>query len=323
MKSMPNGISELDPNLLWVIGNYLNLIEEFACSPEAFGTGGPAGVEAMDRIRLAVVRRDEKAEERAILDGMRVEVREFWQEFPELHLLGENFRQAALRKDVRGSRGRTDPDSLKEGLRLARALLAHVPGRALLAHIPGAYRLSLEWESAAVSSALADQWLYPIEARTRRALQKYIKLSKSSRVYFDAVMRIWNELNSRGEAIPSSLSKWFQGVKNGRRRRPRGRPIPASRPVTLTKFLSDLNIQITVEILRRVEILPEGNIVSGCHIVSMVLAISEDQTLHLSAETVTGIWQERIWKRPFEPVMAKYSEALHERYGPFPTHTRS
>ena len=317
MKSMPTGVAELDPNLLWVIERYLELIEEFACDPKAFGTGVRVRGEVVERIRWAAVRRDEKAEEMAILDGMRAEVREFWQEFSELHLLGENFRRAALRKDVRGSRGRTDPDSLKEGLRLAMALLAHVPGRALLAHIPGAYRLSLEWESAAVSSALADQWLYPIEARTRRALQKYIKLSKSSRVYFDAVMRIWNELNSRGEAIPSSLSTWFQEVESGRRRRPRGKPIPAHAPVTLTKFLSDLNIQLTVEILRRVEILPEGNIVSGCHIVSMVLAISEDQTLHLSAETVTRIWQKRIWGKPFEPVMAKYSKALDKRYGPF------
>ena len=317
MKSMPTGVAELDPNLLWVIERYLDLIEEFACDPKAFGTGGRVRGEAVDRIRWAAVRRDEKAEERAILDGMRAEVREFWQEFSELHLLGENFRRAALRKDVRGSRGRTDPDSLKEGLRLAMALLAHVPGRALLAHIPGAYRLSLEWESAAVSSALADQWLYPIEARTRRALQKYIKLSKSSRVYFDAVMRILNELNSRGEAIPSSLSRWFQEVESGRRRRPRGKPIPAHPPVTLTKFLSDLNIQLTVEILRRVEILPEGNIVSGCQIVSMALAISKDQTLHLSEETVRRIWQERIWGKPFEPVMAKYSKALDERYGPF------
>ena len=133
MKSLPNGVSELDPNLVWVIGSYLNLIEEFARSPKAFGTGGLAGVEAVDSIRLAVVRRDEKAEERAILDGMRVEVREFWREFSELQLLGENFRLAPLRKEVGGSRGRTDPDSFEEGLRLARALLAHVPGRALLA----------------------------------------------------------------------------------------------------------------------------------------------------------------------------------------------
>ena len=323
MKSMPNGVAELDPNLLWVIESYLKLIEEFARSPKAFGTGGLTGVEAVDSIRLAVVRRDEKAEERAILDGMRAEVREFWQEFPELQLLGENFRRAALRKEVGGSRGRTDPDSFEEGLQLARALLAHVPGRALQPHIPGAYRLSLEWESAAVSSALADQWLYPIEARTRRALQKYIKLSKSSRVYFDAVMRIWEELNKRGEAIPSSLSKWFQEVESGRRRRPRGKPIPKHRLVTLTKFLSDLNIQLTVEILRRVEILPEGKIISGCHIVSVALAISKDPTLHLYAETVTGIWKKRIWRKPFVPVMAKYSKALDERYGPFPTHPRA
>ena len=137
MKSMPNGVAELDPNLVWVIERYLELIEEFARDPKAFGTGGLAGVEAVDSIRLAVVRRDEKAEERAILDGMRAEVREFWQEFSELQLLGENFRRAALRKDMRGSRGRTDPDSFEEGLQLARALLTHVPGQGTAAPHPG------------------------------------------------------------------------------------------------------------------------------------------------------------------------------------------
>ena len=314
MRSLPTNVTESGSNVRWTLESYLELIEEFACSPEAFGTGGPARGEAMERIRRAVGRKDGKAEERAILDRMMVEVREFWQEFSELQLLGENFRQAALRKEVRGSPDRTDPAAHEEGLRLARALLAHVPGRSLQARIPGTDRLYLEWESEAVATTLADQWL---RARSRPMLQEYIKLSQSNRVYFDALGRIWEELNSRGEAIPRRLTRWRQEVAGGRLERPIRKPIPAYPPVTLTKFLSDLNIQLTVEILRRVEILPEGNRVSGCHIVSDALAISEDPTLHLSAETVTGIWQKRIWRGPFEPVMVKYSEAIAKRHGPF------
>ena len=69
---------------------------------------------------------------------MRVETRELWQDFPELQLLGDLFRRAALRKEGRGSPGSTDPPSEEEGFRLAKTLLAHVPGRSLLAQIPGA-----------------------------------------------------------------------------------------------------------------------------------------------------------------------------------------
>ena len=139
MKSMPNGVAELDPNLLWVIENYLNLIEEFACSPKAFGTGGPSGVEAVDSIRLAVVRRDEKAEERAILDGMRAEVREFWQDFSGTSASWRALSdRTALRKEVkRLSRQHRASFPEEEGRRLARAMLAHVPGRSLQALVPG------------------------------------------------------------------------------------------------------------------------------------------------------------------------------------------
>ena len=135
-------------------------------------------------------------------------------------------------------------------------------------------------------------------------------------VHFDALKRIWEELNSKGEAIPSPLVKWFRGFDSGRRRRPRERPIPKHRPVTLAKFLSDFNIQLTIEILGRVGISPEGE-VSGCHIVSDALATSEDPALRLAPETVTGIWQERIWGSAIESVMGKYSKAIEERHGPF------
>ena len=125
-------------------------------------------------------------------------------------------------------------------------------------------------------------------------------------------------MNSQGEAIPSPLIKWFQEVDSERRQPPPGRPLPKHRPVTLAKLLSDLNIQLTIEILRRVGISPEGS-VSGCHIVSEALATSEDQALRLSPETVTGIWKKRIWGSSFEAVMGKYSKAIEERHGPFHT----
>ena len=105
MKSLPTNVTESGSSVRWTIETYLELIEEFARDPEAFGTGGPARGEAMERIRRAVGR---KAEERAIVDRMRVEVREYWQDFPELQLLGEHYRRAALRREGRGSPGSTE-----------------------------------------------------------------------------------------------------------------------------------------------------------------------------------------------------------------------
>ena len=324
MKSLPTNVTESGSSVRWAIETYLELIEEFVRSPEAFGTGGPAREEEVERIRRAVGRRNGRAEERAIVDRMRVEVREFWQEFPELKLIGEHYRRAALRREGRGSPGSTElpteTPSEEEGRRIARELLAHVPGRALWATIQGPDRFDVEWESEALATTLADEWL---RARSRPLLQDYIKLSKSSPVYFDALGLIWDELNRRGEAIPNRLTRWRQEVDGGRLERPLKKPIPAQRPVTLPKYLSDLNIQLTIEILLRIGILPEGGSVSGCQMVTDALATSEDEALRLSEETVRRIWQKRIWKKPFKPVVVKYSKAIAKRHGPFPTHPRA
>ena len=195
MRSSPTGVAESVSNIRWGFECYMEIIEEFVCGPKAFGSGGPGREETRERIRRAVKRMDGKAEDKAIWDGMRFPTRELWQDFTELQLLGDHFRRAALRKDGRGSPGITDPPSEEEALRLAVALLARVPGRALLAGIPGADWLTREWESAAVSSALAEQCL---SACSRRTFREYIKRSRSSRVYFDALALIWEELNSRG-----------------------------------------------------------------------------------------------------------------------------
>ena len=174
--------------------------------------------------------------------------------------------------------------------------------------------MNFEEETEALSTALADEWL---RAPTRQLLRDYFKLSRSNPVYFDALGLIWEELNSRGEAIPLRLIKWQGKVDSGDRLRPIKKPIPAYRPVHMNTFQRDLNIQLTIEILRRIGIPPEGSSGSGCEIVSDALATSEDEALHLSWDTVRRIWQGRTWKRPFVPVMAKYSGAMAKCHGPF------
>ena len=58
---MPKGVAELDSNNRWTIETYLQVIEEYACDPDAFGAGGPGREEAIKRIRRAAGRRDGKA----------------------------------------------------------------------------------------------------------------------------------------------------------------------------------------------------------------------------------------------------------------------
>ena len=315
MRSLPTGVAESLSNIRWGFECYMENIKEFACDRKAFGSGGPGREETAARIRRAVKQMDSKAEDKAIWDGMRVQTSELWWDFPELQLLGEHFRRAALREDGRDSPGSTDLPCEEEALRLAVALLASVPGRSLLAGIPGADWLNREWESVALSSALAYQYL---RAPSRDTLREYIRRSRRYRVHFDALEFIWEELNSPGKAT-SPLIKWRQQVDSGKRRRPRWRPMKAHRPLTLTKLLSDLNIQLAIEILRRVGIKPEEDGVSGCRIVSDALATSKDKALRLSYETVTGIWQARFWEKPFEAVVVKHCEAIAKRNGLFRT----
>ena len=318
MRSLPTNVAESVSNIRWGFECHMENIKEFACGPKAFESGGPGREETAQRIRLAVKRMDSEAEDKAIGDGMRVQTSELWWNFPELQLLGEHFRRDALRKEGRDSPGSTALPSEEEALRLAVALLASVPGRSLLAGIPGADWLTREWESAAVSSALAYQYL---RAPSRDRLREYIWRFRSSRVHFDALGLIWEELNSLGKAT-SPLKHWRQEVDSGRRLRPRWRPMPKHRPVTWAKLLSDLNIQLTIEILHRIGIKPEEDGASGCRIVSKALATSKDKALRLSYETVRGIWQARFWEKPFEAVVVKHCEAIAKRNGLFHTTKR-
>ena len=158
---------------------------------------------------------------------MRVEVREMWQDFPELPLLGSTFVGTALRDAGCGTPGSTDPPSCREALRLARALAADTPRRTVSAHAQSEDRFGLEWESAAVSRELADEWL---SQGSRKDLQKYVKLSKYNPNYFNALGIILVELPLRAEVIPKKLSRWKEDVDADKRRQPRRRPIPGHPP---------------------------------------------------------------------------------------------
>ena len=199
MRSWPTSVGELDDNVRWAIDSYLKTIEEFARDPSAFGTAGLSTEEVNGRIGLAVERMNKQAEEEAILDGMRVQTRELWQDFPELELLGNHFRRAALRNAARGFPGTTDPPTEEEGLRLARAVVARLPGRSLMARIPGADWFNLEWESEFISMHMAYHLLLNgfrrPAARVRQALRNKGLLRRPS-------------VPMRGDGAPWRVYSW-------------------------------------------------------------------------------------------------------------------
>ena len=315
MRSLPTTIKEYEDNVRWVFHNYLELIEEIVCDPSAFGTGGPDVEEVMERVQRAVEIGDGEAEDEAILEGMKVQTRELWGDFPERELLGEHFRRAALRRAGLGSSGATDLPSEEEALRLAGAMLAHLPGRSLGSQVPGAGWMNPEWESNTIARLLADQYL---REPSRDLLRAYIKHSRN-KVYFEALVLIRGELKRQGKDVPGSLEKWHQATQNGGRGRPRKRPIPNERPVAFPKLLSDFNIQLCLEILRRVGIKPVDGKVSGYEFVERALKDSEHKELKLKWDTLKRIWQERPWGKRFRPVVIKTTRAAARRHRPFHT----
>ena len=182
----------------------------------------------------------------------------------------------------------------------------------MLADIRHADRFDFEWESEAVPTFLAALLLPPIGVNSPSALREYIERSEASRTYFDALKRMCEELQIRGRVIPPPLFGWRQEVAGGHRRRPRRMRRQAHRPVKPAKLLRDIQIQFTIEVLRKVGVPANGNPVSGCRIVSEALKPSED-TVRLTEDTVAS-----IWKGPSEQ-MRKHWKATAERTGPFHT----
>ena len=190
--------------------------------------------------------------------------------------------------------------SYSEGLRVAQGLLVVIPETG---------QLDAERESAAASEFLADQWVSLNGKRRPTALREYIEQSVSNRSYFDALGRIGEKLDDRGEDIPRPLAGWLAKAAGGLRRRPAKNPVPSGHPVDPAYFVRDMHIQFAIEALRRVGVKPSGSFASGCLMVSEAVGLSED--------TVRRIWKECPWRTSLVPAMRKYSKAIAERTGPF------
>ena len=231
MRLWPECIHESVLNLRWGIELRLQLIEEVACAPQASGTGGgPSKEEAEKRLRRAVRRRDTEAEDAAFADWMRVEVREWWQAFPERRLLTDLYRRAARQRERPRSLD-SRPTYTVEGLPVARALLAHIAAAALF---------DFARESEAVSIVLADQWASR-DGKRRRG--RVARLHRLRWLQPSGLLRLLpahraGRLHDLGEPIPGALAKWRAEAAGGLRRPPARKPVashPPAKPAHLRR----------------------------------------------------------------------------------------
>ena len=168
---------------------------------------------------------DWKADAEAIVECHRAEVMEWWQDFPERQLLTDLYRRASRRRAGCGSPDSRRRPSHEEGLRVARALLADIADTG---------RLDSEWEFAAVSKMMAALLLPPPPPPgvcSRGGLRQYIQCSRSSRVHFDALERIWEEVDRPGRGhlppAPQVAAGGCQRVPAASRQE--AHPVPSAR----------------------------------------------------------------------------------------------
>ena len=297
MRSFPDRYTDLDANNRWVIDKLMVLTEEVVFESDDAWTDSPGTEKSIRKVQIAVEQGNWKAEEEAIVEGIRADLRNWLRKFPERELLTRLYLRAVRRRTKSGSPDSRRLPTYAEALPLAGALLADVPGRA---------RLDSAWEAAAISMVLAHQWFL---GHSRATLREYIRRSRKSRVYHTALGMIRFELEFRGEAIPSYLESWAREVDRGQRKPPALMLVSAHRPINLTVFVRHFRIHLALELLNRVGVRPRGRDLSGCSVVAEVLDLSED--------TVEGVWKDRIWEKPFEPVVKRYEKPLRDRYGPF------
>ena len=171
--------------------------------------------------------------------------------------------------------------------------------------------LDVEREADTVARVLAGQGPFSNILPSRLVWRKYIKDSRSIRVFFDALNYIYEEMRNRGRAIPRLLARWREDVAEGRRRRPAMKPKPNHRPANWTRLVRDIHIQFTIEVLKRVGVPPRGKDVSGCRIVSEALGVPE--------LTVVGVWKTCTWRKSYVPIMRRYSKDIAIRHGLYQT----
>ena len=300
MRLLPEVIAELDPNIRWEMAKYLRIIEEVVLGPEVSDTGAPTMEETFRSMGQAVVRKDKKAEDAAITDYMRAEVRAWWQDFPEQGLLTDLYQRAARRRAKSGSLDSRRSPSHDEGLRVARGLLAD---------IPDVGPLDAEGEADTVARVLAGEGLVTYGILTRAKQREYIKESRTSTAHFDALVHLCARWDEWGWDLPPQLARWRQEVADGGLPRAAMMPIPAHRPPNTSQFERDMHIQFAIAVLERVGVAPQGSLVSGCRIVAGAMDISED--------TVVRIWKQCPWRKSYVPTMRKHAQAIAIRQALF------
>ena len=303
MRLLPEVIAELDPNIRWQMAKYLQIMEEVVLGPEVSDTGAPTMEETFRSMGQAVVRKDKKAEDAAITDYMRAEVRAWWQDFPEQGLLTDLYQRAARRRAKSGSLDSRRRPSHDEGHRVARGLLADIPDMG---------PLDAEGEADTVARVLAGEGLVTYGILTRAKLREYIKESRTNTAHFDALGHLCAKWDDWGLDLPPQLARWRQEVADGGHPRPAMKPIPAHRPPNTAQFERDMHLQFAIAVLERVGVRPQGNPVSGCSIVSEASGLPYD--------TVVRIWKACTWRTSFVPAMRKHAEAIAKRTGLYPTH---
>ncbi len=143
---LPEKITELDPNLQWLVPVHLCILEEVVLGPREPRAGEPSLKEAEGRLNHALGQRDKRSERRLIPIWLRAHVREWLRGFPEVPFLTSLFERAARRREGSGTRDSRRRPTHDEGLRIARALLAGVTP-------PGP--LDIEMETATAAAVLA------------------------------------------------------------------------------------------------------------------------------------------------------------------------
>ena len=301
MRLRPQSPGEAIANLSWGIELQLRLLEEVVLGPHDSWASAPGKEEAWERVLEALERGDKKAEEEASKAYARAEVWEWWKAFREKRLLRDLFELAARRSEARGSRRirkKIRRPTHKEGVRVARAMLVDTAD---------ARKLNREWESAIVSAFLAAP--PPLGEFSPEQLPEYIKRAEENRVYFDAVERIEEEAKNRDEDISRPPANDRQQAARRRRKRPAMNPLERGRPLNPVKLIRDMQIQFTIEVLKRVGIPPQGTRLSGCLIVSEVLG--------MRVKTVEDIWKEPLQKT-YRGRIAKTFEGSRRPHRAFP-----
>ena len=132
-------------------------------------------------------------------------------------------------------------------------------------------------------------------------------------------------LLDRGQSLPQVLSEWWEEYIDGLRPLPIRKAGPAHRHPRLSYIWRNIPIQITIEMLCRVGMLPYATAIdetsrihraSGCAAVTSAL-----QELGMTPTREDGdllwniqrIWDERFWKKPIKTSVEKYEKFTVKR----------